>query len=413
MERMKTVMSDKPIATLEMVKDINDKFRSLLLDRHRILILYGGAGAGKSYFAGQKILSYVIRYSNKKILVLRKTFPALRLTCLELLESLFSKYNIPYNLNRSDFILYTINKNKIIFKSLDDPDKLKSLSDVDLIWVEEPTELTRYEFDMVLLRLRGANLSQDEYRQIILTFNPISKTHWIYEKFFTVDDDNVYKRKFTYKDNKFIDNEYRQMLESLKEQNQYLYNVYCLGEWGIPKGAVYDNYVVEAFDYDVNWYDDIIAGVDFGYNNPSAYLLIGLKDRDIYVIDEVYKSHLTNSELTDLIKAKNSEWGVNPVIYCETEPARAQEFSLAGMKTVVARKDVADGINFVRSRKLHLHPRCVNTIKEIQGYRYKEDKDGNVLEEPVKFNDHACDALRYAVYTYGNVNKIMDKPKGW
>lgn len=382
-------------------KDFNFAYLEPLVRTDRLLVLYGGAGAGKSYFAAQKIIDFITEFENKKLLIMRKTYPALKLTSLELIENLLKKYKIPYQINRSDLILYTIRGNRLIFKSLDDPEKIKSITDVDFIWFEEPTEIKEEEFDMVNLRLRGQRLPEGHYRQFILTFNPIDKNHWLYKRFFQKGVKKTFIGKYTYKNNRFIDEDYKRELEDLKDKDENLYRVYALGEWGTLKNKVYSNYTVENFEYKMDWYDEIIAGVDFGYNNPSVYLLVGIKDKEIYLIDEIYKSHLLNSQFIDLILEKNKEWGINPEIYCETaEPDRIEEMYKAGLRVKEAKKDVIQGINFVKMQKIHIHARCVNTIKEIQGYSYKEDRNGNVLEEPVKFNDHAMDAMRYAIYTH-------------
>lgn len=382
-------------------EDINESYIPFFQNTKRIAILYGGAGAGKSYASTQKLIIQCLLYEGKKILVLRKTYPALKLTCFESFLNLLQRYNIPHEVNKSDLII-TTRGNKIIFKSLDDPEKIKSITDVDYIWIEEPTEITERDFDMVNLRLRGQELPEGHYRQIILTFNPVDKSSWLYKRFFEREAENTWKKKYTYKDNKFIDKEYIEVLESYKYQDKYLYQVYCQGEWGVFKGRVYDNYVIENF-HDIE-YDEIIAGIDFGYNNPTAYLLIGLKDDEIYVFDEIYKTHLTTPEIISLIREKNKEHEVDPVIYSETEPDRIKEFEREGFRIYPAKKDVLLGINFLKRKKIHIHERCINTIKEIQAYKYKEDKYGNVLEEPVKAFDHAMDAMRYAVYTHYSMN---------
>lgn len=396
------------------VKDnVNPNYIPLFQTTKREAIVYGGAGAGKSYASAQKVILYCLLYKDKKILVMRKTYPALKLTSLELITNLLSKYNIPFELNRADLILNTINNNRMIFKSLDDPEKIKSITDVDLIWFEEPTEISEKEYEMVNLRLRGRELPEGEFRQIILTFNPIDVNHWLYKRFFEKEND-AFKQKYTYKDNRFIDKEYIKVLEGLKEKDEYAYQVYCLGEWGVLKGQIYSNYVIENFED--KKFDEVIAGIDFGYNNPTAYVLVGISDNEIYVFDEIYRTQLTTPEIIELVKMKNKEWNVNPTIYCETEPDRYNEMSKAGLRVKEAKKDVIPGINFLKTKKIHIHPRCINFIKEIQGYKYKEDRNGNILEEPVKFNDHLMDAVRYAVYTHyfqekPNIYFLEDKNK--
>ena len=395
---------------LNINEDINENFENFFKNKKRECVIYGGAGAGKSYASAQKVLIYNLLFPESKTLIMRKTYPALKLTSLELIEKLLNKYMIKYEINRSELILKLGNGSRMIFKSLDNPEKIKSISDVNLIWFEEPTEISEKDYDIVNLRLRGEELKKG-FRQIILSFNPIDRNHWLFKRFFEKEVD-IYKGKFTYKDNKFLDSEYKKVLEDLKEKDEYLYNVYCLGEWGTLKGQIYTKWDIFKEDKE---YDDIIAGIDFGYNNPTAYLLIGIKDDEIYVFDEIYRTQLTTPEIIDLIKEKNKEWQVNPIIYCEHEPDRNKSFFQAGLRVMDAKKDVNLGINFLKTKKIHINERCINTIKEIQGYKYKEDRNGNVLEEPVKFNDHAMDALRYAVYTYSNVSRVRTfnkKPSG-
>jgi phage terminase large subunit len=388
---------------INLLDSINESYIPFFKTTKREALLYGGAGAGKSYAAAQKVVLYCLLYSDKKILVLRKTLPALKLTALEIIERLLRDYRIPYDINRTDLIIRTIKGNRIIFKSIgeagEDIEKLKSLTDIDLIWIEEATELTQKEYDEVNRRLRGRRLPPGHFRQIILTFNPIDRNHWIFKRYFETPS-NAFILKTTYKDNKFLDPEYARMLENLKQQDEYAYQVYCLGEWGVFRGQVYTNYAVENFEYGPEDFDEVIAGIDFGFNNPTALLLIGIKDREVFVFDEFYRSHLTMPEIINAIKEKFSAWGINSIIYSEHDPEKMRELELAGFYVLPAKKDVLAGISFVRSLRLHIHARCVNTIREIQGYKYKEDRNGNILEEPVKFNDHAMDALRYAVYTH-------------
>lgn len=392
---------------LNVPKIIQPSFWNLANSRARFCVAYGGAGAGKSYAAAQKVIAKALKYPNRKIICVRKYGPALRLTCYEILMKLLRQYQIPHYTNRTDMIINLGAGSKIlcipIVNSTGEPaERLKSLTDVTDFWLEEPTELSYDEFKMIRLRLRGEELKEG-YRQIILTFNPIDRNHWLHRYFFEADKETGQLResdrlKYTHRDNKFIDAEFISELESLKNEDQVAYQVYALGEWGILTGQIYNNYTIEEFQHPIDYFDDVICGVDFGFENPSAWVLIGLKEKTLYIIDEIYKRKLLNPELITLIQDKLTQYGKpRAEIICDyAEPARIEEMRRAGLNVHEAIKNVIEGINVVKKYKIIIHPRCVEFSKEISGYQRKKDKNGNVLEEPVKFQDHTQDALRYS-----------------
>lgn len=126
---------------------------------------------------------------------------------------------------------------------------------------------------------------------------------------------------------------------------------------------------------------------------------IGIKDNEYWIIDELYETKLTNADLIEKMKARGISG--NDYIYADSaEPNRIEELNRAGFMVFPAEKSVKDGIDFVKRQKLYIYKHCQNTIREIQNYKWKEDKDGNVLDEPVKFMDHSLDAIRYAMYTH-------------
>ncbi len=102
-------------------------------------------------------------------------------------------------------------------------------------------------------------------------------------------------------------------------------------------------------------------------------------------------------KLKSFVRNKNAE------IYADSaEPMRIEEITRAGFNVYPAKKEVKNGIDYIKRKKIYIHESCAHTIKEIQSYKWKEKKDGEILDEPVKFLDHAMDALRYAVYTHQN-----------
>lgn len=288
-----------------------------------------------------------------------------------------------------------VNGNQILFAGLDDVEKLKSITGITSIWIEEASEIAEGDFNQLDLRLRGKSKN---YKQITLTFNPISALSWLKSHFFDVVRPNVTKLKTTYLDNQFIDKEYKEMIESLKDKDYVLYQIYALGEWGVLGNLIYTNWVVEDISINDEDYGSTYQGLDFGFNNPSAYIKLGMKDDEIYVLDEFYRSGLTNTELIKELTGQADKWQL--ITADSAEPDRIAEFKQAGFKIIGAKKEkgsVETGIDYIKHRRLHIHPNCVNTIKELQSYKYKEDKDGNVYDQPVDLNNHILDACRYAL----------------
>ena len=373
---------------------INRGYRSLLNNRDRYLVLYGGAGAGKSYFAAQKILLRIMAEPKSRILVIRKVARTLRYSSFQLFKDIISglEFGKLFEVKDNEMKIQW-GSSSILFAGLDDVEKLKSIAGITSIWIEEATELTEGDLDQVDLRLRDPSA----YHQLILTFNPVSALHWIKKRFFDAVPPNTTVAKKTYRDNAFVDQEYRRLLEGLKDKNENLYNVYTLGEWGTLSDLVYSNFTVRDWTEEVQIDEgELIAGLDFGYNNPTAGVWFGAKEDTIYIYDELYRSKMTTSELIDLLKEKP-----NTILYPDiAEPDRIRELQQAGFVIGRTNKDVMPGINFLKQFKVVIHPRCVNFIKEIQGYSYQKDKDGNVLEVPVKFADHLMDAWRYGAYSH-------------
>lgn len=367
-------------------------FRKFLKKRdNRINILYGGAGSGKSHSIAQLFIHRLYFEDDMRMLILRKTLPALRITAYRLVLDLLREYGLPFSLNKSEMLIRN-STNEILFKSLDDPEKIKSYEG-NYLWIEEATEITYTDFTQLNLRLRRKN--SKNINQMYLTFNPISRFHWLNTQLIESTREDIAIHHSTYKDNPFLSKEYVAELEGLTDEN--FYKIYTLGEFGELKNIIYSNYVVEDLA-NIEHYDTVIYGLDFGYNNPNALIEVGIKDNEYYLSERLYETHMTNQDLIgkmkEIIQPRN-----NTIIADSAEPARIDEIKRAGFDIHPADKSVKDGTDFIKSQKLHINKNNTNLISELRGYKYKEDKDGNVLEDPVKFRDHLMDAMRYAMYS--------------
>ena len=232
----------------------NSAYMNILNDNTRYLIIYGGAGSGKSYFIAQRLVYRMLSNPNRNMLIVRQTAKSNRDTTFAQIKQIIYKLNISdkFTINVSNMtITNNLHGNKLIFGGLDDVEKLKSttfdkgiLTD---IWIEEASETDYNDFLQLDLRLRGE--FQDGF-QIVLSFNPIRKKHWIYDRFFAQTDERSKIVKTTYLDNKFIDEQTKQTIEYLKKHDPMYYQVYGLGEWGeLTEGLIFKKDYYQEYDF--------------------------------------------------------------------------------------------------------------------------------------------------------------------
>lgn len=395
----------KPHVDLTNIRTVmNDSFYPLLGNKNRYLICYGGAGSGKSVFIAQKFLARMIvgmsKGLNHNFLCLRKTMPAAKKSVLPLFEHICNEWDLRHivRLNKTDSIFHFRNGSKIHVAGLDDPEKIKSIFNVTSIWLEEANEFTYDDFEQLDLRMRGKT---DDYYQLVLSFNPISKNNWIYNYFFDENNPqrqrkNVYIHHSNYEHNKFLDSAYIIKLKNFINTSTYHYNVYTKGQWGVLEGLVYEN----------NWtlVDEMPSGnagyaIDFGYNNPMTIVKVKRNKKGIYVKEIYYETKKTTADLINFIKKQLPS---RAIFICDNaEPDRISELKKAGIRAVPAKKgknSVMDGIDFLKQHMIHITKDSVNIIKEITSYQWKEKKE-EFQDQVVPVNDHALDALRYYAWT--------------
>lgn len=372
------------------------------------LIVYGGANAGKSYTIADKFLVQSFWAKNKeiKVLVIRKTFPALRVSVLEILEKRAALFKLPFKLNKSDWIAKCYNMT-FVFQSLnnkEDYEKLKSQTDIDFIWINEVHQLREPDYDECLRRMRGG---QSEFEQMIIDFNPIGKTSWVFQRFFEKNIGDVKKLRYTILDNHpdylALEKTQRELqrLKATKYHNENYYKIYFLGEWGELEGLIFPNWNIE--DAPPENPDEIFYGGDFGYSvDPAALIRIYRKANEFWVEQVVYETELTNTQLGHKMTAKDVK--ETDVSYWDcAEPKSIQELYDMGFNVKPCEKgpdSVRAGIDFLKEQKIHIIDGSEDIINEQKSYVWKEDKDGNALNVPIDFHNHAMDAIRYGIYTH-------------
>ena len=380
---------------------LTDKQMEYIDDKTRHLVVLGSAGSGKTLFASIKTILYGLEHPNARIGVFRQTLPSLKKTAWLEIRKLLDKLGIIYKENKSDGVITLDNGSTISFIPLDDSRKVRSLN-MDYIYIEQCEEISKDSYDELTLRVRGEVQAQD-YGQILSVVQPESKSHWLYQRFYQIKaNDPDYKViHFSYLDNPYLSEDARKYYDSLKELDYEKYLTHTLGEWITSSKQIFTNNW--SVGVDRSFFNYYVGGLDFGWNVPSAFLLIGFYDDEAYVLDEVYAPELTNEDLINEIDKvlANHELHYDDLeaIYCDSaSPDRIEVLSQAGLPCYPSVKDVKAKIQTTRETRIHISESCENLIRELPEYQWKKDRDGNILDEPVKVNDHATDSLCYAIY---------------
>jgi len=378
----------------------------------RKVMLIGGANSSKSYSIAQYlILDKFFGEINKKILVLRKTRVDCKDSVYELVLNLLEELGLPYHLNKSDLVISSVDSrgNSFKFTGFDEIEKFKG-KEYNYIWQNEATE---YRFSDYLSLLRCLRRKTDSVNQIICDLNPIDANVWIKTEIVDKPATNTAVEYFTVEDNKdFAQAEDIAELEELKKIDVNLYNIYRLGRWGVLKYIIYTDWKVynsisEYINISGKKPTDISYGIDWGYTHPAVLIKVWWFEDDVIWEEIIYKKGLTTPQFIELAKERVPPEEMKKEFYAGTdEPGSIEQFYRAGFNCYPAKTDVRDGINYCKSHVIGLIG--ANIIKEAQGYKRKEDKNGNVMEEPVKFMDDGMDGGRYGVYSkINNLGEVL------
>lgn len=403
----------------------NPCFREVNQSQKRYIVMKGSAGSGKSVDTAQNYILRLMQDKGRNLVAMRKSDITNRdSTFAELTGRLYSmfgdKAEAYWKINRSPLMLTCRhNGNQVIFRGMNDDrqrEKLKSITfpkgKLTDVWLEEATEFTQADLEIIDDRLRG-ELPAGQFYQIRMTFNPVNKNHWIKKVFFDLPDKNVLTHHSTYLMNRFIDEAYKQRMERRKLVDPEGYQIYGLGEWGEIGGLILHNWKIEEVSQNLNDYDDVAIGQDFGFNHANAILLLGLRDDNVYIIDEIYLFEKDTSEIIQ--EAIKHALPTNKQMWCDSaEPDRIKMWQKGGYNRARgvdkggSAGSVKAQIDWLKQRTIYVHPHCTNTIKEMQQWKWKKDeRTGEYLDEPVPFQDDAMAALRYGVEGWRKMKKWL------
>ena len=403
---------DKFITKEVSLKDIVGKgYKEFWNTKKRYVVCKGSRASKKSKTAALWHIVHIMQHPGANALVIRKTERTLRDSCYADLKWAINRLGVDsyWKATLSPLeLVYLPTKQRIIFRGLDDPLKLTSIStecgSICFVLIEEAYEITKEEdFDFIDESIRG-ELQDGLWKRITIILNPWSESHWIKKRFFDNPDDDVLAMTTTYKINEFLDEADIKLFEKMKINNPRRYKTAALGEWGISEGLIYENFIEKWFDINEikNMTNSKVCfGLDFGYVNDATALFCGIifeQEKLLYVFDELYEKNLSNEKIAE--KIFKMGYSKEKIIADSAEPKsidRLYDLGIRGIKAARKGKDsIMNGIDYLQDFKIIVHPICVNFLLEIQNYAWQTDKNGKQINKPIDDFNHLMDAMRYA-----------------
>jgi len=369
----------------------------MLASEERFILNVGGSRSSKTYSILQYIVIYCLRNKDKIITIARKTFPSLRLGAYRDFIDILKRYRIykTENHNKTNNI-YSLNGNTIQFISIDQSIKLRGLKH-DLVFIDEVNEIEKEEADQIFMRTS---------EKILMAQNPSNALHW---SLHLKERPECLYIHSTYKDNPFLDKEIIKQIETYKDTDEDMWNVYGLGLPAKNNELVYSQYEFWSSDDDLYETDEtgqkhpkfqeIIVGCDWGFVHPSAVVKIWIDSnyKRIWIKELIHESYLTTEDL--IIKMKDCQISDLKIYGDSAEPKTIEAVRRAGFDISNSNKEVREGIDCVKSYKMFVNTSSVKIIEELRRYKWKF-KGGLKTDEPVKLFDDGLCAVRYALYTW-------------
>ncbi len=365
----------------------NKVFNHLIKSDKRIIVEQGGTRSGKTYnILLWLIFYYTERNTDKTITICRKSFPSLRASVMRDFFDILRNHDLyREEFHNKSSHEYHLNGNLVEFISLDQPQKIRGRKR-NLLYINEANELFYEDWQQLIFRTDG---------RIILDYNPSESFHWIYDRVIPREDCDFYQT--TYRDNPFLDEQIKNEIERLKETDEDYWRIYGLGERGMSRATIFQ-FGTSEIPQEAKL---ISYGLDFGYtNDPSALVAVYQHGDNLYLDELLYRTGMTNRDLHHHLQSLGLDRR-DEIFADSAEPKSIEELHRFGWNikpTAKGQDSINAGIDILKRHKIFATSRSNNLIKELQNYKWTEDKNGNLLNKPIDVMNHALDASRYAVY---------------
>ncbi|OAO27266.1 PBSX family phage terminase large subunit [Staphylococcus capitis] len=377
-------------------------------------VVKGSRGSKKSKTTAINFIYRIMEYNWANLLVVRRfsntnkqsTYTDLRWATNRLGVKHLFKFN-----DSLPEITYKPTGQKILFRGLDDPLKITSITVENGIlcwaWFEEAYQIETFDkFSTVVESIRGSIDDSDFFKQITVTFNPWSERHWLKPTFFDEDTklNNTFSYTTTYRVNEWLDEVDIARYEDLYRTNPRRARIVCDGDWGVAEGLVFENFEVKEFDWVKKLKEkQVVAhGSDFGFTQDPTTLIstiVDLKNKELWIYDEHYQRGMLTDEIYQMYLDKGLK---NAKIIADSAEKRLiteiKRKGISNLKpSIKGQGSIMQGVQFIQGFKIYVHPTCEHTIEELNTYTFDQDKDGNWLNKPIDANNHLMDALRYSL----------------
>lgn len=397
--------------------------------RKRYRVVKGGKASKKSATTALWYIYHLMKYPGANLMVVRNVMTTHRDSTMAQLKWAIKRLNAErwWDATKTPLeMTCKLNGNKILFRGMDNADKLASTT-VDngylcWLWLEEAYEIAReLDFDKLDYSVPRGEVPAPLFKQTTITFNPWSNTHWLKKRFFDDPPEDALVMTTNHMCNEFLDETDRAMYRQMKEKNPRKYAVVGLGEWGVSEGLVYENWTVATFDIrdvtkEKEWQWRHVFGLDYGYtNDPTAFVAMAVNplEKKIYVYDEHYEHRMLNDAIATMIIRKG--YSKERVRADAAEPKSNDDLRRLGIgRLQPATKgpdSIKNGIARLQEYTIVIHRDCVHTAAEIATYCWQTDKAGNPINCPMDRDNHLMDAMRYAMEDVVGFHPSETKPK--
>ena len=371
----------------------------------RYNVCKGSRASKKSKTTALRWIYLLMKYPQANLLVVRKTYRTLKDSCFTDLKWAIHRLQVDawWESKESPLeITYKPTGQKILFRGLDDPLKVTSITVPSGVlcwaWLEEAYELLKEEeFNTLDESIRG-EMPEGLFKQWVITFNPWNAQHWLKKRFFDVQSPDILAKTTNYLCNEWLDARDLQLFEDMKQNRPERYKVAGLGDWGVTEGVIFSNWETADLTERIPHFANIYNGLDFGVSDPNALIRFDFEpgQKKIYVFDEFYQGGISLEKLAQEVSCRIGSGFVT----CDCAGSQQiLELCRFGIRAIPCRKGTGSiqyGIQWLQGYDIIVDYRCENFIREISNYRWNTDKNGNTTDTPVDAENHLMDALRYA-----------------